>query len=379
MKFTTTQENITHAVQVASRIAKKHISLPLLENVLLEVGDGYVEVAGTNLEIGIRKRIRAKVEKSGSSTVPAKLLSGFLGNIPGENTVSFEERDGQIHIESGRYKADITAVSAEEFPLLPKPQEEGAVKWRVSAERFRDVATKAMVCVAPNDVRLEFSGVYMQFEEQSLTLVSTDGFRLLELVCPDVRSEGFQEGKQVIIPLRAVSEVVHALSREEGDCTITLEDGQVFFDINEELRIVSQLVKGNFPEYTQIIPNSSHTVVDIHVEEVLRSVKLAGVFVSESVSEVLFRINVGEKTLELESRGSGAGKNTSVLDLAFCEGEDQEIVFNPRYAADGFSLLAGEVCRMTLTDASSPAVLGEMGEEKEIRKGLRYILMPIKK
>ena len=378
MKFICTQENIDRALRMVSRISEKHTSLPILENILFRAGNSKVEVMGTNLEIGIQCSFRAKIEKVGEITIPAKIVSGFITNIPSESTIEFTLENKEIIISSGKYFAKIITTSAEDFPIIPQLENEEEKNFQeISSKKFRENITKAMVCVAPNDIRVEFSGVYTCFYHTNITLVSTDSFRLLE-----IEFEGLKDNQEekIIIPLRVLSEVMNCLSQVHSDSVkIYIRKSQIFFIINEDVRIISQLISGNFPDYKQIIPKESKTVVDVNVSEMVRAVKLAGIFSQNKTMEVVIRVFSQEKKIEVESKGGVFGKNISTLEAIFIKGVDQEIIFNPKYINDALSLLESENVRIIFTNESSPALLGYQGENDEIKAGLRYILMPIKK
>jgi DNA polymerase-3 subunit beta len=378
MKFICTQENIDRALRMVSRISQKHTSLPILENILFRAGNSKVEVMGTNLEIGIQCSFRAKIEKVGEITIPAKIVSGFITNIPSESTIEFTLENKEIIISSGKYFAKIITTSAEDFPIIPQLENEEEKNFQeISSKKFRENITKAMVCVAPNDIRVEFSGVYTCFYHTNITLVSTDSFRLLE-----IEFEGLKDNQEekIIIPLRVLSEVMNCLSQVHSDSVkIYIRKSQIFFIINEDVRIISQLISGNFPDYKQIIPKESKTVVDVNVSEMVRAVKLAGIFSQNKTMEVVIRVFSQEKKIEVESKGGVFGKNISTLEAIFIKGVDQEIIFNPKYINDALSLLESENVRIIFTNESSPALLGYQGENDEIKAGLRYILMPIKK
>ncbi len=378
MKFICTQENIDRALRMVSRISQKHTSLPILENILFRAGNSKVEVMGTNLEIGIQCSFRAKIEKVGEITIPAKIVSGFIANIPSESTIEFTLENKEIIISSGKYFAKIITISAEDFPIIPQLENEEEKNFqKISSKKFRENITKAMVCVAPNDIRVEFSGVYTCFYHTNVTLVSTDSFRLLE-----IEFEGLKDNQEekIIIPLRVLSEVMNCLSQVHSDSVkIYIRKSQIFFIINEDVRIISQLISGNFPDYKQIIPKESKTIVDVNVSEMVRAVKLAGIFSQNKTMEVVIRVFSQEKKIEVESKGGVFGKNISTLEAIFIKGVDQEIIFNPKYINDALSLLESENVRILFTNESSPALLGYQGENDEIKAGLRYILMPIKK
>jgi len=378
MEFVSTQENFSRALSIVSRVAQKHISLPILENVLIQATQEGVKLIGTNLEIGIQHTFRAKVSQTGEVTVPAKVLMGFISNIPSENQIILTVENQDITLSSGRYTATIQGVDSQDYPILPKIENEDQDWLCISKNVFQTIISRAMVCVAPNDVRLEFSGVFARFSEKKVTLVSTDSFRLLEI--ENETLSGVGENQSVIIPLRTLSEVLHALSVvDTKDISFTFSGGQVFFRISDEVMVVSQLISGTFPDYTQIIPKDLETFVDVGTQDFLRAVKLASAFVQQKASEVIFRVGVDRKEVILESKGGVSGKNVTQLDAKNIYGNDQEVVFNPKYISDSLHLIDSEVVRIGLVNDSAPAIIG-VGEGKNgFQKGFRYIIMPIKK
>lgn len=116
MKVTCTQENFKKAISGTERVIGKQTTLPILENILLETEKGMLKVAATNLEIGIFLKIGAKIEKEGKITIPAKLLSNFINNLPPKENIQIESIDQSLKISSGKYKAVIKGLSAQEFP-----------------------------------------------------------------------------------------------------------------------------------------------------------------------------------------------------------------------------------------------------------------------
>src|ERR1035437_8102591 len=98
MKLTCTVENFKKAIYNTERVIGKQITLPILENILLETEKGMLRVAATNLEIGVSLKIGAKIEKEGKITIPAKLISNFVNNLPGDGNISLEEKNQILNI-----------------------------------------------------------------------------------------------------------------------------------------------------------------------------------------------------------------------------------------------------------------------------------------
>ncbi|MBU4482024.1 DNA polymerase III subunit beta, partial [Patescibacteria group bacterium] len=119
MKFTCTQENLIKGLNIVSKISGKNVSLPILNNILISVNNEGVDLSATNLEIGIKTKIRSKTEDSGKITVPARILTSFVNYLPDEK-VNFELIGNEIKITSGSWKTKIKTQPAEDYPLIPE-------------------------------------------------------------------------------------------------------------------------------------------------------------------------------------------------------------------------------------------------------------------
>jgi len=118
MKVTVTQENLNRALAAVSRVASSKTSLPILSNILLRTEKNRLLIAATNLEVASVYSIGAKVEKEGTLTVPARLVSEFVNNLPKDNVI-LKVDGSKLDISSGKYKSTINGVVSDEFPTLP--------------------------------------------------------------------------------------------------------------------------------------------------------------------------------------------------------------------------------------------------------------------
>src|ERR1700687_1425981 len=82
MKFTCNAKDIAGAVAAASKVVNAHTTMPILSNVLLSEKKGRVSVRATDLELTLENAFSAEVTEEGQCTVPARLFSGYLANLP---------------------------------------------------------------------------------------------------------------------------------------------------------------------------------------------------------------------------------------------------------------------------------------------------------
>jgi DNA polymerase III subunit beta len=377
MKLICTQENFKKAILSTERVVGKQITLPILENILLEAGQGVLKVSATNLEIGTVIKIGAKIEKEGKITIPAKLIGSFASNLPLSDTVLLEAKNATLKIESGSYQASIKGIEAQDFPIIPEPESETI--FSVSGGIFKNMVSRLLACVAVDNTRPELTGINVLFFESEIHLAATDSFRLAEAKIPIKKEKNYDifcsKVASVIIPGQTLSEVLRLVEEENQEIKISIEEGQIFFQLGTT-RIISRLINGKYPEYKHIIPQKFATQVLISKEESARAVKIASVFTNSKAGEVSFTIQ--DKKVIIESHSAEAGENKTEL-AAQVSGPEQKIIFNPRYVLDGINSVDTNSLDFFINSGSSPAVI-RMVDPKTIKPldNFTYVVMPIK-
>jgi DNA polymerase III subunit beta len=377
MKLICTQDNFKKAINNTERVVGKQITLPILENILLETDQGMLRVSATNLEIGVVLKVGAKIEKEGKITIPARLIGNFVANLPSHDTVNLEVKDSTLKITSGDYQAQIKGMGAQEFPIIP--ESEGDFIFSITTTNFKNAVSRLLPCASVDNSRPELTGVNMLFFEKEIHIAATDSFRLAEAIITIDKEKNYDifiaKTQSVIIPSQTLVEVLRIADDEEQKIKIAIEEGQIFFQIGG-VRIVSRLINGKYPEYKHIIPQKFTTQVLIPKEEFARSVKIASVFTNSKSGEV--SITVQSKKVVVESRSVEAGENKTEL-TAQVNGPEQKIVFNPRYILDGINSVSTNSLDLFLNSGSSPAVI-RMVDEKTIKpvENFTYVVMPIK-
>jgi DNA polymerase-3 subunit beta len=185
MKFICLQENLKRGLAIVSHINNKNINLPILNNVLIRANDNGIELISTNLEIGITHQLRGKLEEPGESTVDAKIISDYVNLLPAEKIELKEFEDG-IDIKCGNYKTKIKGESSKEFPLIPLIDKDKFCELNIFD--FRKALNSVAFAVANNDNRMELSGVFFQFQDNFLTMASTDSYRFRNTSQPCILS-----------------------------------------------------------------------------------------------------------------------------------------------------------------------------------------------
>ena len=381
MKLICTQENLRKAIAVAERAVGRQSTLPILGNFLLETENGRLKVSATNLEIGVIARVGAKIESDGRITIPARLMSNFVSNLPSGDTIILEDQGQSLKISSGGYQVKIKGLDAQEFPLIP--QYHGTQFLTIPAQALRSALGKLLPCVALNEARLELTGVNIIFSEDSMCLAATDSFRLAEEVIaldgPNILAvkETFPQGS-CIIPASTFAEVSRVISPETKEVKLAFEDNQIFFEV-DGVQILSRLVSGKFPDYKQIIPSQFSLQAIVSKEDLLRSVKIATVFTSQTSQDLVVRVDNEENQVIIESRSQEMGENQTILPAEISSEVPLEMVFNPKYILDGINTISSSRIAILANESTTPAALKTVDEESGAVSGdYVYIIMPIR-
>ncbi|MFA6511794.1 MAG: DNA polymerase III subunit beta [Patescibacteria group bacterium] len=366
MKLSCTQENLVRGVNAVGHLTGKNLSLPILSNILLRAEQGSVTLASTNLEVGITKKIRAKVEREGTYTIQGRVFLEFINLLPKEQ-VDIEVVDGALHIAAGKHESIIKGIPADEFPVIPNINKEKRVA--IKAGVLREALQQTIFAAANDESRPEISGIYFVFENGILTVAATDSYRLAE------RRVVLDEGKDVvhktILPVKTLSEILRILGDTSEMVEIFLEENQ-FGIVVDDLELVSRVIEGQYPDYQQIIPQESTTTATFGRQEFLNNVKAASLFVKPGINDLTIELNPESKKILFRAANTQVGEQSGEIESEMT-GRGVELVFNYRYLLDGLTNFQSDTITLLANDQKNPGLFTESD-----KGDYRYLVMPIR-
>jgi len=373
VKLSCLQENLSRGLGVVGRAVATRTTLPITGNVLLATDQSRLKLVATNLEMAISCWIGAKVEEEGAITVPARLLTEFISSLPAERVdISLSPRTKTLELKCARFEARISGVDAADFP--PIPGVEDGVTTRVEVEDLRQGIARVAFAAATEESRPVLTGVDAQFDGNLLTLAAADGFRLAVHKLP--LSAPVSQKTEVIVPARTLNELNRLMADQEEavELTVNSSKGQALFRL-KDIELVSQLVQGTFPNYTQLIPQSYNTRVVVGVADFLRATRTASIFARDGSGIVRLVITPGGELtpgkMVVSARSEELGDDVGEIDVAV-DGEEAKIAFNGKYLADVLGVLREAQVALETTNPSSPGVIRPVGTDNYI-----HVVMPM--
>lgn len=373
MKFITLKENLKQGLSIVAHLTSKNINLPILNNILIKAKKEGIELIATNLEISVNHFLRGKIELEGETTVDSKIINEYISLLP-EDKIEVELEKDELKISCQNYKTKIKTQEASDFPTLPNIINDNY--YRLNLNDFRDSLSEISFAVSYNENRPELSGVLFSFQDNLLTLVGTDSYRLSEKKI-NYKNDNTVEEKKVIIPLKTIQELSRILNNfkseeqidDSQDIKISLTENQIFFSFGST-NLVSRIIIGNYPDYKQIIPKNEKVKIEINRSSFVKAIKAAGIFSKTGINDISIAFKKNEVTISSSSSQAGENKVSLEADVL---GEEDEVFVNFKYLLDGLNNIKSEQVIIKIIDNNYPCII----LPKNIDNFL-YLVMPIK-
>lgn len=381
MKLSCLQENLNKGLGIVGRAVASRTTLPITQNVLLTTDRSMLKLSATNLEIAITTWVGAMVEEEGAITVPARLLTEFVSHLPDQSIdMEIAPEAKVLNMKCARSEASINGTEATDFPPIPTVDEEITVKIEPGA--LRTAISQVVFAAATEESRPVLTGVKLELEESQFTMAAADGFRLA--VYKGDLAESVAEPVSIILPHRTLNEIARLLGDHEGaiEMVMTPSRGQALFRL-ENVEVVSQLIQGTFPNYSQLIPQSFQTRTVFDLQEFSRAARGASIFARDGNGIVRLEImpeggdsataesSSSEGRVRISARAEEMGENQDEINTTI-EGEESKIAFNNKYLLDVLNAFErGEVALETTT-SSSPGVFKSTTSDRYV-----HVVMPM--
>lgn len=370
MELNIQKQTLLDALQLALGIVEKRSSMPILSNILMETGDDSVRIMATDLQVSVRLQCPAQIMESGGISILARKFYEIIRELPEENIYMKLNENNRLLISCKDVRFNIVGLPASDYPPLPDLESVKTIK--LEGSLLRDMIQKTIISVSLDEGRFNLSGIYFETtekkEKNGLRMVSTDGHRLTIMEKNvDNLEEGFLS-KGVLLPRKAVSELIKILETP-GEAEIGFKDTFGVFK-KEETLMIMRLLESNFPDYHLVLPKKKNKTVFIIKTDLIDIMKRMAVLSTDKYKGVKFKLSQGN--LEIQSVNPDIGDAKENLALKY-EGGPVEIGFNARFFIDVLQVMESETVTLDLNDSVSPAILS--GDKDP---GFLALIMPMK-
>jgi len=370
MKLKIKKEEILKGLQRIQGVVEKKNTMPILSNMLLIADDRGVEIIATDLEIGLRGRYAAEVDKPGAVTVSAKKMYEIVRELPADDIQINVEENNWVRLQTGRSQFKLVGLPRDEYPALPDVAEEGMIV--IEGDMLRDMIKKTLYAVGENDARYVLNGLFVHMTQTksglNIRMVGTDGHRLSMI---DRVVDAKHKEESIIIPKKAMVELRRLLEEDapKAELRLGFSKNHALFK-RDGLVMVSKLIDGNYPNYLQVVPAKSTKKVSVSKDVFTHAVKRVSILSKEKTNAVKLQLEPGRLVLSTNNPEVGEANEELAVDY---KGEAITIGFNSRYLMDVLTAMDRETISLELSDALSPCLITEEGDEN-----YKCVVMPMR-
>lgn len=374
MKFRVERDVLAEAVTWVARGLPARPPVPVLAGILLHAeDDGTLTLSAFDYEVSARITVAAEVSEPGTVLVLGRLLADISRNLP-DRPIDVVTEGSKVQVTCGSSRFSLLMMPADDYPTLPSaPTPSGSIDGHL----FTQAVAQVSVAADRGDTLPILTGVRVEVEGDTMTLLATDRYRLAmrELHWNPTATDA---SHVVLIPARTLSDISRSLGAS-GSVDVALGtaaggDGLVGFEAGQR-HTTTRLLDGEYPKVASIFPSSSETESVVRTSDLVEAVKRVAL-VAERNTPVRLRFSEGQVAIEA---GTGDDAQASEAVEATLTGPEIEIAFNPTYLLDGLGAVGTPFSRISFTQASRPAVLtGQAEEDGEADTSYRYVLMPVR-
>jgi DNA polymerase-3 subunit beta len=378
MKFLTPKSKIFSAVQEVLNVVPARTTLPILSNMLLEVGESKLKLAATDLDISMITSIPVSASKKGSITIPARTFAEILRELPeSEIEISVTENRMELKVERGMYK--ISGIPSDEFPKLPTANLAKQIK--INGGDLVKMIQKTVLAVSTDETRPALNGILWQTSGKFMQMVATDGHRLAKTSQKNNKLKGMYE--DVIIPPKVLNLLVKLLgdsakggstsNEEEKEIGVIFGENNIIFAVGDSI-LASRLIEGPYPNFEQVIPKDNDKKLVVNKELLISTVRRVSILSNTLTHQIKFSLK--KDNLELSSVNFDLGGEANETVSCDYASEPVDIGYNASYVLDILKQIDGDEVIFELGSSVSAGMIYS-SEKKEAEEYL-YLLMPLR-
>jgi DNA polymerase-3 subunit beta len=350
-------------LQMVQNIVEPRQTLPILANVLLETEEGTVRLTATDLEVGARVSVPARVVGKGAITVSARKLAEIVKELPAAAVALKVGDNAGVSLRCAGVTYKLVGMPPDDFPPVV-PASPGA--WlTLEAKVLRDMLTQTSFAISHDETRYALNGVLFSLSGNDMRLVATDGHRLALAL----RTLG-EVGRAVtgIVPRKAIAEVMRVLGAGE-QVQIGITENQFVLQMPNFV-MTARLIEGQFPNYEAVIPKAHPGKLVISRGAIAAALRRVSVMAEERNKPV--KIVLAPAVLRIMASSQDMGEAEETLDVDYA-GEELSIGFNSRYLLDAIAPIENEQVVIEFKDSLSPGVVRSVSDD-----GYCCVIMPMR-
>jgi DNA polymerase-3 subunit beta len=366
MKFEISRESLLGPLQQVVGVVEKRHTLPILANVLLRMEDGRIQLTGTDLEVQLVTQAQAEGDTTGAVTVPARKLLDICRLLSDRSVLSVECRNDRFNIRCDGSRFSLSTLPADHYPQF----EAGAPELEIElpAATLQKAFAKTTFAMAQQDVRYYLNGLLLEFDNNVLRTVASDGHRLA--IFQEALDKDLATVRQIIVPRKGILEFARLLGDSDAEVVIAISPNNVRVSLGH-VQFFAKLIEGRFPDYQRVIPQELTRRVRVDKNLLKGALNRVAVLSNEKFKSISLEIASGAvMVLKAHNPDHEEAEEQIAVEL---DGEGLATGFNALYLLDALNNIDSDEVRLSFPENVASCLIEDSSDDR-----FRFIVMPMR-
>ena len=369
MKFIVSSSLLYKEIQVLGGVINSTNTLPILDNFLFEINNNKLVLSSSDLESTMTSEIEIESNSTDKIAISAKLLTDILKTFSEQPLTFIKTDNNTIEISASNGKYSLAYLNGDEFPKQVEVLD--AHETKINGSDLGIAINSTIFASGTDDLRPVMSGVFFQFNSESLKFVATDAHKLVKF---ETSKYTANEVSEFIIPKKPLQILKGILQGENSELTIQHNDSNAKF-IFDKSSITCRLIDGKFPNYEAVIPKDNPNVLTIDRQLFLNSARRVSIFSNKTTNQI--RLKLAGTLLNISAEDFDfSNKADENLECQY-SGDDIQIGFNSKFLIEMLNNLESEMITLSMSHPNRAGIIRPLNENSKSKESITMLVMPV--
>lgn len=378
VKIRLERDVLADAVVWAARSLPNRPSVPILAGLMIKADEGRVVLSSFDYETSAEITVAAQVDEPGSALVSGRLLADICRSLP-NRPVTLNSDESSVELVCGSARFTLQTLPVNEYPALPTMPEESGV---ISSGDFAKAVGQVVVAAGRDELLPVFTGVRIEIEGETLSLLATDRYRMALKEIP-WRPASTTASGAALVQAKVLGETAKSMTSGEN-VTVNLAnaesgDGLIGFagdGPSGERQMTTRLLDGEFPKVRHLMNVAATVTVRCKTDELLAAVKRVALVAERNTSLAMF---IEDGSLRLQAAAGDQAQGVEAIEAQVdIEGEQsiKAAGFNPHYLTDALQAVDSPFVLFSFTTNGKPCLVQPLPDlDGEPSPDYRHVIM----
>tara|TARA_B100001059_G_scaffold225177_1_gene252079 strand:- start:5135 stop:6262 length:1128 start_codon:yes stop_codon:yes gene_type:complete len=369
MKFIVSSSLLYKEIQILGGIINSSNTIPILDNFLFEIDKNKLVLSSSDLESTMTSEIEIESDSSDKIAISAKLLTDILKTFSDQPLTFIKTENNTIEISASNGKYSLAYLNGDEFPKQVAILD--AHETRVKGLDLGNAINSTIFASGTDDLRPVMSGVFFQFNSESLKFVATDAHKLVKFETSEYSAN---EVSEFIMPKKPLQILKGILQTEKSELIIQHNESNAKF-IFDKSSITCRLIDGKFPNYEAVIPKDNPNVLTIDRQLFLNSVRRVSLFSNKTTNQI--RLKLAGTLLNISAEDFDfSNKAHENLECQY-SGDDIQIGFNSKFLIEMLNNLESDIITLSMSHPNRAGIIRPVSQNDDCKETITMLVMPV--